>query len=465
MAIEYPIREWIDHEAVTNLYQWAHKATDAINALRKDVDKLITQCTDNELTIAGMQERVKTLEDAGRLYYGPGVKAFSGQGYMAPTGRWICSMHGEIPADYIRRDCEGYYHDVEWQASPWVTTPCHFVTWHPAESASGRWICDNCKKDWGGSLARPQTGSPLPCFDDMGGCGEMAVTWHPEPDTAKGTELIEPITSQLGSDCDAGAMMGDPLELKPCPFCGASPIIVDVIDAEGFRVVCNHCGIRSKFYSSKDDLITAWNRRAADDEIARLSGERDDLLRDRDNYSQWHEENRNTINARNAEIATLKTENERLRGMFNTERDALERTIHDLKAENERILDIQNHEIAEWNEAARKMKADLAAALAENEDLRCREAGTSCANQEYKAEVEKLQAKNERLQKLAQNMAEASVDWERSERRYLADLKEARERIARVVEYAEAEKQYCHEHKHDASAMCRILAALKEDEK
>ena len=52
-------------------------------------------------------------------------------------------------------------------------------------------------------------------------------------------------------------------ELKPCPFCGASCLCVDVT-ADGWVIVCNGCLAQSPAGETPLDAETKWNRRAED---------------------------------------------------------------------------------------------------------------------------------------------------------------------------------------------------------
>ena len=51
-------------------------------------------------------------------------------------------------------------------------------------------------------------------------------------------------------------------KLKPCPFCGGKAMI------NGITLVyikCTKCGVETVGYREEDEAITAWNRRAKDD--------------------------------------------------------------------------------------------------------------------------------------------------------------------------------------------------------
>ena len=60
-------------------------------------------------------------------------------------------------------------------------------------------------------------------------------------------------------------------ELKPCPFCGKMPKLTTMFDNELFCVqhMCRSFNvilliINTPLFSSKEDAINAWNRRASD---------------------------------------------------------------------------------------------------------------------------------------------------------------------------------------------------------
>ena len=64
-------------------------------------------------------------------------------------------------------------------------------------------------------------------------------------------------------------------KLKPCPFCGEIPEVnphgfynqktKDFSDRT-YGIVCNACHASGwQFYNTKEEAITAWNRRANDD--------------------------------------------------------------------------------------------------------------------------------------------------------------------------------------------------------
>ena len=52
-------------------------------------------------------------------------------------------------------------------------------------------------------------------------------------------------------------------KLKPCPFCGCKNINVEKIgNTEGFYLTCPECEIEQPIYSTLNEAIEAWNRRA-----------------------------------------------------------------------------------------------------------------------------------------------------------------------------------------------------------
>ncbi len=58
-----------------------------------------------------------------------------------------------------------------------------------------------------------------------------------------------------------------PKELKPCPFCGGRDLtIIDYIGIGGaIYVLCHSCGSSSGTYNTRNEAITAWNRRSEDE--------------------------------------------------------------------------------------------------------------------------------------------------------------------------------------------------------
>ena len=59
--------------------------------------------------------------------------------------------------------------------------------------------------------------------------------------------------------------MNDNIELKPCPFCGASQVRVELADGWVIPVIhCEGCGAGVSFCSTRheEEAAAAWNRRA-----------------------------------------------------------------------------------------------------------------------------------------------------------------------------------------------------------
>lgn len=58
-------------------------------------------------------------------------------------------------------------------------------------------------------------------------------------------------------------------ELKPCPFCGGSAVLLPHRFSDGFvccGIVCRVCSARtSHFYATEKEAIEAWNRRFNDE--------------------------------------------------------------------------------------------------------------------------------------------------------------------------------------------------------
>ena len=51
-------------------------------------------------------------------------------------------------------------------------------------------------------------------------------------------------------------------DLKPCPFCGGEDVIITEYDAVVVFVQCDNCCATFPHFDSKEEAITAWNRRA-----------------------------------------------------------------------------------------------------------------------------------------------------------------------------------------------------------
>lgn len=55
-------------------------------------------------------------------------------------------------------------------------------------------------------------------------------------------------------------------DMKPCPFCGKKPIMIDTgnhFPRTYYRLICpKNCCMQSKLYDTKRKAITDWNRRA-----------------------------------------------------------------------------------------------------------------------------------------------------------------------------------------------------------
>lgn len=64
-------------------------------------------------------------------------------------------------------------------------------------------------------------------------------------------------------------------QLKPCPFCGASAMLIRSEEAlltgkpdELFRVSCvaKSCGVKTRYWYPPESAIAAWNRRVVAEE-------------------------------------------------------------------------------------------------------------------------------------------------------------------------------------------------------
>lgn len=63
--------------------------------------------------------------------------------------------------------------------------------------------------------------------------------------------------------------------LKPCPFCGAEPIM-RTGGRGGFWALCERCGAQLRMSDTKSDAVRNWNRRA---KAGRTSDELEDAVR------------------------------------------------------------------------------------------------------------------------------------------------------------------------------------------
>ena len=60
-------------------------------------------------------------------------------------------------------------------------------------------------------------------------------------------------------------------ELKPCPFCGSTRVVVSAEMPRAYYVECQDCWASLSWsYSSEDKAIASWNRRAPDEEKTKL---------------------------------------------------------------------------------------------------------------------------------------------------------------------------------------------------
>lgn len=53
-------------------------------------------------------------------------------------------------------------------------------------------------------------------------------------------------------------------ELKPCPFCGGTNVVVDEFWErydEPYFIACNECGASGPYTHKKEEAIELWNRR------------------------------------------------------------------------------------------------------------------------------------------------------------------------------------------------------------
>ena len=59
-------------------------------------------------------------------------------------------------------------------------------------------------------------------------------------------------------------------ELKPCPFCGGEATLwKDCLADRPWHILCG-CGGRVGYFVTKEEAVTAWNRRVGDDLMERM---------------------------------------------------------------------------------------------------------------------------------------------------------------------------------------------------
>lgn len=59
-------------------------------------------------------------------------------------------------------------------------------------------------------------------------------------------------------------------ELKPCPFCGSSDVVLqNLTDEDDNYVSCNSCEVQQIATHTRDMAIKAWNRRVGDQRMQR----------------------------------------------------------------------------------------------------------------------------------------------------------------------------------------------------
>ena len=120
----------------------------------------------------------------------------------------MCSVHGEIPANEIHEDCEGYFHLVHWDDvnKRVVSTTCRSVTWHPDATLPKSGIVD--LPDYCGKypasppaqdIAAQNVGSPAEVPANSVG-ENVGTTANPSgsPDAA-GTESVQELRAEIAT--------------------------------------------------------------------------------------------------------------------------------------------------------------------------------------------------------------------------------------------------------------------------
>lgn len=224
-------------------------------------------------TVDAINERVEALEN---IYEDMLEDAEAGTKWQCPLCHaWVKPLYGGDGEDWGCPVCGIPSRDDEWIEIPSQTgdedadfdvpqpgadrrypldTDCDPAAMGQVEA----WVCDECGKDWGDGVGRGLVYKCLTytCDPAEGGCGKWAVTWHEYSDES----VASPSVTKR--------------ELKPCPFCGEQLSDEDVCDMlSGCTAIdCPNCGAEVVI---KD--TAAWNRRVADDEIARLKAENERL--------------------------------------------------------------------------------------------------------------------------------------------------------------------------------------------
>lgn len=57
------------------------------------------------------------------------------------------------------------------------------------------------------------------------------------------------------------------MKLKPCPFCGGQDIITEKSGDRLYYCYCTECGAMSSGHLEKEETITDWNTRPAEQEL------------------------------------------------------------------------------------------------------------------------------------------------------------------------------------------------------
>jgi rubrerythrin len=219
----------------------------------------------------------------------------------------------------------------------------------------GRWICNNCGKDWGDGFAGIRRDGTYLCPKYEGGCDQESVTWH---------------TTLSQSE-----------ELKPCPFCGGGQAVTSMLIGGKVDIVCISCGHLSVGFDDEISAIAAWNRRPEEDRL-RAENERlkplaangidlaNDLAAARERIKNQEDIIEAVLTKEKRTFDDLAAANEKIR-QYKIDLDQRDNTIRELRHENTDYSTVDNglrNTIAAANKRIEKALTLLRANLTYYED-------------------------------------------------------------------------------------------------